>query len=423
MKKKQRDRVDSLFDDDEDDFDLSALKDDPDYDPDFSEAEGRPKFSLRRIMTGVDTTKKGHHGKSMVQIKLKSENGFTASDYIIEAISAGQVIPADWSLDRWAEFLHKVGSVPFNMLSGDKDRFFLCIYASELLRVNGAEGKAARDAGWKYSKYVPSNWDANVYDPRQEGTQWGGVFKEDYPEGSPIREQMEKAQADKLARDTLVAQAAQTQAKRDDPYLERWKAAERVAHTIPRYTKEGHGWEGNLDYGFERMVKYCYDWIKDVGSVPEFPHKLEDLFWPRKFIGLCVEEKSVKRREFIVEKVMKYIWKLAKENEGQIDFTFRSYRRVLAAKALSEAIENYATNWKHYDVNPKPGTEIMTLKTPDKERIEDVKQCVRDYIEAHKPVTKQVGTLSTLDPSYTQYIEICRKYGIKEGTILHETEL
>lgn len=419
---------------DDDDIYVKALLPDPDddedYDPDFAE-EGPPRkaFSLKRVMTGIDTTQTDKHGKRVLEIGIRAQReAVQLSEYLMEVISARQIIPAHYTLEDWGRYLHEVGHVPMYILQGDFDRYLMCIYAAEILRLAGDEGKEARDAGLKYLP-KPKPTDLSVPQPELDGTQWGGVFAEDYPEGSPIREQIEAAQ--KAERERNKAQSVPAPVQTKDPYIERWRVAERIAREVPRINKDNpaHGWEGNLDYGFERMVKYAYDWIRDTGAFPEdqIPTDMQDLFWPKKFIGLCLKEKSIERREYVVPKVMKMIWKL-KNSQTDIDFSYRSYRRILAAKELARAIEKYATNWKHYDVKGTGPNDIttMVLKTPDDECLGHVKSCVRAYVNAHRPIDKidhPPGPLDTLDPPYVQYLEICRKYNIKEGTLLHEAEL
>lgn len=353
-------------------------------------------------------------GKRALQITLEyNANGLDPSDMLMEVIASRNIIDEDWSPEDMSRYLHNVGQIPFYILAGGQitDRYFKCLYAAEFLRKN----PDFRDVGiselqHKHPEAKPHRvFRANEQQEEIDGTMWGGADE------ITVREQVEtaqKSQIDENRSKAVPAEMVLTREGPEDAYLAKWIMAEKRA-AQPR-----ESWEGKCDFEFEQMIKYCYGWLRDIGEVPKpYPMGTIDLFWQRPLpYQVPLDEKTVARRNYITAKVMKFWYKSLEKDGNREAMQFNnplSYRVVLAAKALNNAIEIYAVNWQ----DDGDGDEELQLR---------VRKRSVAYFNAHFPVEYEgakAGPLDTLDPDYVSYVRLCRKYGLKEGTLLHEAEL
>ena len=312
--------------------------------------------------------------------------------------------------EYWSKYLHNVGNVPFYILAGDADRFFRAIYASELLRLN-PEWKDTGISELGYGR--KSEWDPTAPQPETEGVRWGGPD----PKEKTVRSQVERAEAKKIQDNREFAAPADPALELEastDAYLSKWWKAEKLA-SGPRSKWENAA----VDWEMGQMVRWCYGWLRETGEVPQpYPMTAADLFWPRPMPSeVAMEAEVVKRRNFVTNKVMKFWRKTIKAEESydRMRFSPLSYRVTLAAQLLTKYIEMYAVNYQ---------------TDPDLERDEEIiKKCgkaAKKYYLAHFPITDEgakPGPLGTLDPTYVEYIRLCRKYSLEIGDLLHEQEL
>lgn len=347
-------------------------------------------------------------GKRAITVVLHTnQSELNVSDMLMEVIASRNIINEDKTPEDWSRLLHSVGQIPFYLLAGDPDRYHMCIYAAEFLRRN----PEFKDVGIsELSVRQPEANRHRVFGENEvqteiEGHSWGG---ED--EDVTVREQMKakaQSQIDSNRAKAVPAEASVSSVAQHDAYLAKWVQAEKWANT-PRSE-----WVDKVDPEFEAMIKYCYGWLRDIGEVPQpYPSDLLDLFWQRPLPdSVPMDEQTVERRSQISGKVMKFWAKSMKKYKDQVEFRKpMSYRVVLAAQRLSKSIEKYAVNWQFDSKN-------------DEALIERIKRNALKYLEAHIPLDTGVGKggpLKTYDPDYVEYVQICRKYNLKEGCILHE---
>lgn len=331
----------------------------------------------------------------------------------------------DWDVDKWIQYLMNVGAVPFYILCRDYDRYHLAVYGAEYVYRNASAEQLAEGLKWlRHDK----NYDWTQHQDALDGRTWGGVDDEpvegDYglAHNEPVREQMEKAKQETIDRNKPTNVPSDYMEPSDDPYIQKWRMAEKHARHTPR--KE---WEGKVDFEFEQMIKYCYQWLRDISEVPQpYPMETLDLFWPRPgALGIENSEEGNKRREYIVGRVIKFWQKSVLKNGEGMDLGSQSYRVVLAAMKLEKLIEKYCTNFRRWHASTEPGTAAI-LDVPDKEIELEIRAAADQYFKAHFPVQMEgakPGPITTLDPDYVGYIQLCRKYNLEEGVLLHEVEL
>jgi hypothetical protein len=368
-------------------------------------------------------------GKRYFSVKIGyDDHGVSQSDLLMEVIASRNIVPEDWDETKWSEYMHHVGQIPFYVLQADPDRYHLCIYAAELLRKN----REVRDKG--IDKVQSPTHDLTEAQPALDGTTWGGLDDEEGIEGDfglthsghrirpkTVRDQVDAAQKAKVEKHKAQVLAAQV-AENKDPYILKWVQAEKTARTVPRAE-----WEGQLDFEFESMVKYCYGWLRDINEVPKpYPTDSLDLFWPRKKMLDGTAEAKV-RREAIVAKVISF-WrksvKRALQTNAGINLQSQSYRVILAAKKLEGLIEQYASNYRR--LAKKQDKNVPVLEIDDDVLGAEVKRAAVEYFQAHFPVEldgAKPGPVTTADPDYVEYIRLCRRYKLEEGVLLHEQGL
>lgn len=340
------------------------------------------------------------------------------SDMLQEVILGRNLITDHHSPEFLSRYFHSVGQLPAYIISGDEDRWHLFIYAAEFLRQN----PEWKDVGLSELKHRPAEakphrvFGKNEEQPELDGTMWGGLDEDD--EDKTIKAQMRVKKEADLDRNRKIAKGvpAEYHLTKEGPdmgWIAKWIAAEKTART-PRAE-----WEGKIPVVYEEMVKYCYGWLKDIGEVPKpYPMDLMNLFWPPEPPGrLYMYPEVIKKRDYVTGKVMSF-WRKSMAQPGvkeqmQLDRSPRSYRVILAAKKLSTAIEYYA----HPD--PIHGED-------EKINMANVKKAALKYFQAHFPIEMdgaKAGPLETVDPDYVTYRQLCAKYNLKEGTLLHKANL
>jgi hypothetical protein len=359
----------------------------------------------------------GRGGAMLTDIRADMSNGMDQGKLIQEVVAMRPIIPERYTDEDWARILHSVGHVPFYILCEDVDRYHLAMYAAEQLR--DPSKKAIKDAGLKYlPRTSGTGHDPNEYQEKIHGKRWGGVDPE---ETKPVREQMTEKQK-KLIESKRAESVASiiNSDKYDLPIKERWANAEKVARIGKR-----EDWEGLGSPEFESMVQFCYRWIKDCGRVPRQMCDPMDVYWERWGLVKGVDEKTNERRMSMVKAVRKFWRKAVKEARAQgkaLDLKSQSYRTVLGAMKLQRAIEEYAWNHKVWKVSEDKSKPVeMELVTPDEVLVKRVEKAAKGYFKAHFPLKNPPpGPMSTVDPDYHTYMRLCRKYGLKQGALLHK---
>lgn len=366
---------------------------------------------------------KARDGKRRLNIVLEydKKTKFNVSQMLRESIAARGALSENYNDPEYvARTYYNLGKIPAWILCGDEDRWQQFIFCAEVIREHpeysslGVEelkddvcGKCGLSRNRKFGK--------NERQVEIDGTVWG---EEEMASKAnvPIREQMETRKVLNVAKTQTSSFAAPVDEDFTDSELalqDKWKKAEKWANR-PRAN-----WEGQVDFEFEAMIKYCYGWLKDIGEVPQpYPFGTIDLFWQRPKAGeLDMSELAVGRRNYITAKTMKMWnkWLKDPDKSGKLELGRRpvSYRVVLAAQELSTLIETYATP---DDIH---GFDDLELQ-------ERVKKATIKYFKAHMPITTQgvkPGPIETLDPGYVEYIRLCRKYSLRIGTLLHKVEL
>lgn len=178
------------------------------------------------------------------------------------------------------------------------------------------------------------------------------------------------------------------------------------------------GWDASLSPAFAAMVEHALDCIRRGEPVTR-PGDPIELFWPTPRLVDMAEE-TVPRRNQMVRRVMDY-WArcLGKMRARMVELdkplAERSYRTVLAAQRLSDAIETYATRWR-----------VVSHARPIELVEADCQRAAAAYVEAHKaldPGLRAPGPITTLDPDYVTYMRLCKRWNIKPGTMLHDARL
>lgn len=337
------------------------------------------------------------------------------ADYLLEILKdRAEYMYPNWDIDKAMMVLKSSSKMNVGIASGREDIWYLYIYAAEYIRKYGSTEQ--RRTYWLPETSEPMTADEDRFATTRDS--WGGV-EDDWGETQPVpvREQMQEKKVSTMEayRGTLtdhdLAEIASLEA---EPELMKWAVAEKIAHTKARSR-----WEGKLDWEMEQRVKYCYGWLREVGNVPKYPDSLEEVFRP--YVAIENSERANEKRLKITEKVMKFFHAMLKRSDLKgINLYTKSYRAVLAAQELEALIEHYATNYRRIESTPQ-GT--ITEEMLDAEDEQAIKQAAVRYFNAHLPVQTQgspPGPLSTIDPGYVEYIQLCRKYGIKEGQLLHE---
>lgn len=355
--------------------------------------------------------KAGRNGKRTVQVTLEYNPGeLDINGMLMEVATARDTIPADWDLVRWDKYLHTVGNVPFYVLATSKrnDEYMKCIYAAALMTLNpDFVGESLGQLKAIQSGYSPQK------EQDKQGRTWGGVEPIDMRRPDTVKTQVSDKARVLLESTRLDAREspAKLGAEPEDEYLKKWRMAEKRA-SQPR-----DSWEGKCDPEFEAMIKYCYGWLEDIGEVPQpYPLGSLELFWQRpRPDETPMDELTVARRTYITGLIMKLWQKVMVDKEQTAHMVFTkplSYRVVLAAKKLTKHIENYAVSWQTDDT----GDQDIGLR-------KRVKKYAIKYVEAHIPADQlggKPGPYATLDPSYEDYVRLCRKYNLREGVLLHE---
>lgn len=406
------------------------------------------------------------------------------SQMLMEIVSSRiQQNYAEKDIDYWWNYMNKVGSVPFLTVMKDEPRYWTLIYAAEFIRMHPGSDAEHRTLD---SRPI-ENPDYNPYERNvaQEGNHWGiqmeappvlaprpaletGKAQSDDPfapnfvardnEGNIISPRLQDAvnlnpdlastlgliedtklskiapistaiieekrlaepgplgvreQVEKAAEENLESFLKDDQPKGEvsteaigvpDGLTLKWQEADRLA-LLPR-----EAWE-NAPYQLRKMVQWCYGHRMDTstaenqqGEVTEFPTDMALVYTYRpKFVDKDPE--VVQRRNEMRDKVLGFWNKSVEANRDKINLDSKSYRVQLGATGLSKMIDEFANN--RVDENA-------------------VKHAAMRFFQAHFPVETlgaNPGPVSTLDPTYEEYIKLCTKYNLEVGVLLHEKNL
>lgn len=338
-------------------------------------------------------------------------------------------IKPDWGVVEWRQFIDNEGQIPFIKVAlQDIEKYHRLIFAAEYLRTFETKEDESANA---MVRPVNPDWDHTQENPTQDGRTWGSIDLDDFsglvPEGEkglshiigdikPVREQIQEQQVAVIEahKNSLVpVNLDAVRQAQNDPYLQKWEVAQGIARK-PRET-----WEGKLDWEMELMAKYCYGWIRDIGTVPRpYPQDMLCLFWPIPTV-LENNDKANERRNEVTARLIAFWRKSVLANGTGIDLHSESYRVTLVAMKLEKLIEYHVTNYRRVD-------HENTLESLDTVSMSQIKAAAVEYFQAHFPVQvygAKPGPLPTLDPPYVEYVRLCRKYDLKEGQFLHELNL
>lgn len=331
-------------------------------------------------------------------------------------------IPQPYTIEDAFKYIKCFAWTPANIVAGSEDCWHAYIYAVEYMRMHGTK-EQQRQANYS-DKQVNPDYDNTKENIKQDGRTWGSIDMEDFiePTGErglsyqevPVREQVQERQAAVIEahRSSLTpVDLDKVRESANAPEEQKWEVAVGLAR------KARSVWEGKIDWEMEQRVKYCYGWLRDIGSIPlPYPADLTCLFWPiSKVFGN--NEQDNQRREFITGKIMGFWRRGLAQNE--IDTHSESYRVTLAAMELSALIEEYVGNPRRVD-------HEHTLNQLDAVTITEIKSAAQKYFQAHIPVSHlgaAPGPISTLDPTFVDYIRLCKKYDIPTGTLLHTLQI
>lgn len=253
---------------------------------------------------------------------------------------------------------------------------------------------------------------------------WNSVFneqpsKEIVVEGSPltIREQIEQK---KIAAIESIERPdyGKLQATWDTetPLNIRWTVAEKLARWETHGTKVPDEDIVQWDYEMQAMFHHCRYWVGTGQDVPVYKD-LNLIYWPPDRI-FDQHEKTVERRNTMTMRILSFLHRARKDRPGQWESgNPNSYRITLAAKELSRALENYATNWRSAP-GPK---DSWSNHRPDEGYVDVCKEKAESYFKAHAALPNlKPGPLETFDPDFVTYNRLCAIWKIKVGTLLHE---
>lgn len=366
-----------------------------------------PEKDEREIVLTVPVKTMVGTRKIEVTMSYDKATGLDAADMICEIIRGRGTLNDEFENPEYlATVYHSLGNTPAWVLAADLNRWHQFVYAAEMLRIHPEFKQLGVQASLETSS-------SQRHAPGKDLIKTLGGTEEPVP----IREQQEKLKAAAVESNKILAFPAPVSenTKADEAYIQKWHMAEKRAGQ-PR-----ESWEGKADKEFEEMIKYCYGWLRDIGEVPKpYPMGMIDLFWQRPTPSqVRMDEKTVTRRNYITARVMK-LWTASvadPDYKAQLEIGRKpcSYRVVLAAKNLSKYIELYATNW---DADPIHGDDDAVQKM--------VRKAAVRYVNAHLPIDAtgaKPGPLATVDPDYVDYIRLCRKYGLKEGVLLHKADI
>jgi hypothetical protein len=370
----------------------------------------------------------GRGNKRVFTVKLGyNDHGLEEGQMIMEIMTMRHDIPADWGVAEWRRFMDTSGALPFrNLFKGTCWTYHRLLFAAEYLRIFETDEDFHQNGCWVPP---PDGFDPDAEQVELDGRTWGGVDIDDMilpvegemglshtiNEVKPVREQVGEQQAAVIEahKNSLVPiDLDKVRELENDPELQKWEVAQGIARK-PRST-----WEGKLDFEMELRVKYCYKWLADIGEVPRpYPQDLLELFWP--IMRIDGNDRDKERRNEVTAKLISFWRKSVQKNGAGIDLHSESYRVTLAAMELESLIEHHCSNYRRVD-------HENSLEQLDAESMGHIKQAAVRYFQAHFPVQTlgaDPGPIATLDPPYVEYVRLCRKYNIKEGTLLHEALL
>lgn len=356
------------------------------------------------------------HRKLDVTIEYDPSKLSGVSELLMECIACRGAVSDDFNMDMAISIVRNLGQMAAQILIADEDRWQQFIFAAEYVRLNGTK-ENWRDAALHPTGKVNMQWDASAENVEQDGRTLGGVDLDPF-EGPTlavvgdagiahtVRDRVMQKEKERLEINRPEAAPAPTRVPDDNHMDSIWELASRWAK------KPRAEWEGQVDWMLEQRIKYCYDWLHEMGTIDTSL----DIFWP-VVLGDNQSKDSVVRRHDITLKVIEFWRKSLSVNGEGLNLHSESYRKVLAAMKLQSAIEVYTTAGTKFNLQ----NEIQ-----DKEEEILVKRAAKTYFQAHFPIAALgagPGPLSTMDPNYVEYVRLCRQYKISLGTLLHEAKL
>lgn len=356
---------DELFEEEEEDLSFDSI---------FEEEEPEPPVRDRKLIPGYN------------------DHGTDYSENLMYPAEAREILPDSWSdVQAVAKSLVSLGNIPFNTIRLDPDRFHLAIWAAERLRLEGdntvydqvlKEDKIRRGAPTKEEEEF-----VNTHQTKIDGEYWG------YSPVLPIREQMAEKKQTQADNATVVP----NEVFHNDNLDQIWEQAIKFAR------QDSETWVDQYGFEFESMIRWAKAQIKDQEVVPKpYPRDFKEIYWPLKPYDDTLAQ--AERREFVVEKVMRYLQKAFTMNRP--DFSTDSYRVILAKEKLCNAIDKYVFN------------EIADIED---DIMKTVQIRTKEYYQSYFPLPgNPKGPKDVVEPNYVEYCRRCVKYGLTYGHFLQD---
>jgi hypothetical protein len=250
-----------------------------------------------------------------IRLTFASDHTLTLGEMIMELIGSHERNIPDWTPERWAEYFYRLGNIPLWAIWTDTDRYWMVIYAIEFLRAYASKEECS-EALRKYLR-IGNKFDPSQYNEAQMGRSWGCVEKDGDVEGNFGLAHPDLEEDGKTIRDwalELTRKNIETNKPRmiaadpvtnerwerlhNDPWRQMWDIAENIARK-----KSRKDWDGRLDPVLDKMVRFCFHWIRDIGEVPRpYPASIRDLYFPIPRV-LDQSEDGVERRNYITARV------------------------------------------------------------------------------------------------------------------------
>jgi hypothetical protein len=372
----------------------------------------------------------------------------------------------DWSVQRWAEHLASTGNVPFNML--DEETMHQLVYgwyvveqyklALQKARKTNPEVKGENIEVAGLPPLGTVRTEPNVGPPAGTGAKtWGiaapeqapappklnpllestklsnikannegkmealGAVQDALPTKEELREQAHEnslvsqgaAPATPETHRTHLKELEDLTASAGNPQEQRWKIATLLARKpdaeiMPTLEADGE---------MMLLVGYIRNWFRETQTMPDMPSDFSFVYWPNA--AKDDSDQANERRESMLGRINKFTGKHGITFDPAVDranIKENSYRITMAAIALEQVVEEYATAYRRNDY-------ATNAEAIEKEIGDRGKAATVAYITAHETVETKPGPLNTLDPNYVDYIMLLRKYSLPYGTLLHEASL
>lgn len=374
---------------------------------------------------------------------------------------------AKWTIEHWNSFLANIGRTPFNML--DEDNLCQLIYAKCMLHEYNKTAEkvllgldtTVDKKDLKFATEFPEHGEAYVAStagPKPGKVQAWGFVEEtietptqpqptptaqllqatklsNFAKPAPMSEERLQPTAEakkELHENYLQAQGAppntpeqraadlqdieEMKAAASNPVEQQWLVAEKLANK----SNEELANVFDEDSKLYMMVMYIRRQIKEGAALDKRPESLLEIFWPMP--PQDTGEIGRGRYDFIMGRINTFLGKTGLVFNPEADranVDTNSYRLTLASRDLLKSVSKYVTAYRtdeKFKTDPEGREKELSLET---------KNLALQYAIASQPIeagaTSMVGPVSTLDPNYFDYIRLVDKYGVKRGTLLHES--